>query len=733
MKSKVIEVILIFSLIVIVLTFISFSFYIYYIYFEYKEDKNAIFERIEKFVNELGKEDTDIFLGLKQEQISKETVILDKKGNVIAKYSPERHKLIQLREIPNFLSVGFILIEDQQFFKHNGINIARIFISFLNNIFTVGKSGGGSTISQQLSKILFTKQERTLKRKIYEMFCTFELEKRFSKKEILTIYLNSIYLGHSNFGIQDASNFYFGKDASELNIAEAALLIGMNRSPENYSPIKYKEKAKNIQQVVMNTFVKYGYLTTEDADFEIQKFWKRFEKTGMFGNQSFWKTSVNNSAYITEYIRQILEKEFDYDKITKGGLIIETTIDLERQRLAEGIVKNQLKSIRAKIKSKADKLKLKEYDDNLINKVESSLVSIDFKKGEILTLVGGSGYTFANQLNRAVQSYRQIGSSVKPLLYLYALNQKKIGDLEIHPFTKFKDEIVTYNINGKKYTPKNYHYNHKYGDMVTLYDALKRSLNTIAVKVLNLMDIKNFVDFFKKITYLTDQNDSKRIPEVLSLGLGVCELSCLELATAYCVIPNYGRTKYPYLIKRIYDDNGNIYYDIERENNPYFNFLYPEKKRFSEQLISQEVAYEVMQMMRSVFEPGGTGYGAALKTGFNVPAYGKSGTTQDYKDGIFAGFTNSEVCVVWVGIDTNKSIFFPSESNAALIWCEYIKNVSKGVTESFEPPSNTKLLTVCMDTGLIAGPNCKNLKNFYFWIDGPIPERCYIHNIEIIE
>jgi len=728
--------ILIFVITLIILLFTSIlgsTLYLSYVYIEYDVNKNSIFEKIETFSKELGKDDTEIFLGVEKDQEDRETIFLDRKGNIIAKYSSNRHRLIQLKEIPPFVLTGFLLIEDQQFFNHKGINPFRIFVNFIWNIFSFGKSGGGSTISQQLSKILFTKQERTLKRKVYEMFCTFEMEKRFSKEEILTIYLNSIYLGHGTYGIQDASNFYFGKDASELNIAEASLLIGMNRSPEKYSPIKNRNLAEKIQNIVMNQFVNNGYLTREEANFEIQKFWKNFDETRIAGNQSFWKTSINNSGYITEYIRQILEKEFDYDKITKGGLIVETTIDLERQRLAENIVKNELKQIRAKIKAKADELKLTEYDDNLIKKVEASLTSIDFKTGEILALVGGSGYTFANQLNRATQSYRQIGSSVKPFIYLYALNQKKIGDIDIHPFSKFKDEIVTYNIDGKKYTPKNYHYNHKYGDMVTLYDALKRSLNTISVKVLNQMDIKEVANFIRKAAYLTDQNNSQRIPEVLSLGLGVCELSTLELATAYCIIPNYGKNRYPFLIKKIYDYTGNIYYDIERENNPYFNFLYPSEKRVSEQIISPQAAYEVAQMMRSVFEKGGTAYGAAFKTGFNVPASGKSGTTQDYRDGIFAGFTNNEVCVTWVGIDTNQSIFFPSESNAALIWCEYIKNVSKGLTESLEPPSNMKLLSVCMDTGLIAGPNCLNTKNFYFWIDGPIPEKCYIHNNEIID
>ncbi|HQJ07025.1 MAG TPA: transglycosylase domain-containing protein, partial [Spirochaetota bacterium] len=237
---------------------------------------------------------------------------------------------------------------------------------------TFGKAPGGSTISQQLAKILFTTHERALKRKVYEIFCVFELEKRFTKDDILTIYLNSIFLGHGTYGIQDASNFYFGKDAGELSIGEAALLIGMNRSPERYSPIKYPVKARNLQISILNQLKNRGFLDKNEIDYEVSKFWTNFENRGMGGSQSFWKTEINRSGYITEYIRQTLEKSFSYDKITEGGLTVETTIDLEKQNLAENIVSEQLKYIKNKIVKTAERAKLKGYEEKDLKDLEAS-------------------------------------------------------------------------------------------------------------------------------------------------------------------------------------------------------------------------------------------------------------------------------------------------------------------------------------------------------------------------
>ncbi|MBN1214534.1 MAG: transglycosylase domain-containing protein [Candidatus Lokiarchaeota archaeon] len=704
-----------------------------FIFFEFLSNREFIFSKIQAFSEAL-KKSNETNINIYSDEVKEDTestLYLDRDGNIITRYSTNKYKLIKLNKVPFFLSRGFVVIEDGRFFKHNGFNFIRLSIGVFKNIITLGHAPGGSTISQQLAKILFTKQKRTIKRKAYEFYCTIELERRFNKNEILQIYLNSIYLGHGIYGIANASQFYFGKDASELSISEAALIIGMNRAPEIYSPIKSRENAQRIQKVVLNQFVKEGFISKAESKLEIDRFWRKFDQYGARGNQSFWQADINKSGYITEYIRQILEQEFTQEKITQGGLIVETTIDIRKQILAESIINSQLKYIKNKIVKRIDQYKIKDFEEENFNVLEASLTSIDYKNGEILVLVGGSGYSFNNQLNRAVYSFRPIGSSVKPFIYATALNEGKIGDDEINPFTKFKDEIVTYNILGKKYTPKNYHVNHKYGEMVTLYDALKRSLNTVSVKIFNEMDKNKVAEFIQKAAFLNTSKSKKRVPEVLSLALGTCELSTLELATAYSVFCRGGKSIYPYIIKKIYDKSGNVYYDYTREDNTFFKDLYPFENKESEELIKPEIAYEIVQMMKSVFEKDGTGYWPAYVTGFNIPAYAKSGTSEDFKDGWFAGFTNSEVSAVWIGFDNNKSMYVSGSETAGVIWCDYNDKISNQIEIPIEIPKNMKLIPICKETGLEATDNCPEVINFYFWKDGPLPEKCYIHSSDI--
>ncbi|OHD78712.1 MAG: hypothetical protein A2355_16990, partial [Spirochaetes bacterium RIFOXYB1_FULL_32_8] len=590
-----------------------------------------------------------------------------------------------------------------------------------------GKAGGGSTISQQLAKILFTKQERKIKRKIYELFCTYELESRFSKNDILKIYLNINYMGHGNYGVANAASFYFDKTPAELTIAEAALLIGMNRSPERYSPIRNIERAKYIQKYVMTKFVEAQFLDEAVADIEIKRFWDNFDSRGNVGEQSIWKTEINNSGYLTEIVRQILETEFDYEQITGGGLIVETQFDLEKQALAERIVRQQVRIIREKVKETSVSTGTN-YDDAIINKIEASFASVDYRTGAVYSLVGGSGYTFGNQLNRALRAKRQIGSSIKPFIYANALDIGQIGDISIHPFTKFKDEITTYTINGQNYTPKNYNPNHKYGTMITLYDALKRSLNTIAVTVMNILDVKEVSTLIKKAAQLPP--DTPNIPEVLSLALGTAEMSSYDLATAYCIFARSGLTVKPVMITKIYDVNGTIYYDSKRERNPYFNFLQPEYVKENQQVIKPETSYEILQMMKAVFDEGGTGYWSAKRSGLTKVAYGKSGTTQDFKDGWFAGITNSEATAVWVGIDSGESLLSSGEGVAGAIWAEYNQKVSIDISGLIRIPGNMRLMSIDRTTGLRSTPYCPDVYDFYFRADGPLPEKCYIHGTD---
>jgi penicillin-binding protein 1A len=225
---------------------------------------------------------------------------------------------------------------------------------------------------------------------------------------------------------------------------------------------------------------------------------------------------------------------------------------------------------------------------------------------------------------------------------------------------------------------------------------------------------------------------TKRIPPVLSLSLGTAEMSSLELAAAYCVFPRGGKSVYPTMIRRISDTRGNVYYDSKRKINPYFRFLQPEGLCEVKTLLSQETACEMLQMMGGVFERGGTGYWAATTCGLNKKAYGKSGTTQDYKDGWFAGLTGKEVSACWVGIDSGESLLLSGEATAAVIWTDYNAKVFSDTSAQLPISENMKLLKICRESGLEASSRCENCIDFYFNANAALPERCYIHSDDIM-
>ncbi len=709
--------------------FFAISCYTLLVYVDYNKDKQVIFETLNEFAKILGKEtetSQSLESALKNEQIERlPSVVYDKDGRIITKYANEKYQLVSIEQMPFFLTRGFIYIEDRQFFKHFGVNLGRLAKALFANIKSFGRSGGGSTISQQLAKILFTNQERSIKRKVYELFCTFELERNFTKMEILRIYLNSNYMGHGIYGIANAAKFYFSKPATQLTIAESALLVGMNRSPERYSPLRNRSNAEYILKYIIGKFVEAGYITEDDAQGEITRFWQNFDKREVSGSsQSIWKTQINSSGYLTEYVRQILESEFGYDKVSGGGLIVETTFDLERQLLAERVVSTQLRSIRERVKEQSIKRKM-EYSDELISKVEGSFSSIDYRTGCVYALVGGSGYHYSNQLNRATSAYRQVGSTIKPFVYAKALDVGSYDGIGIHPFTKFKDEVVTYKVGGKSYTPKNYYQNHKYGSMVTMYDALKRSLNTVAMRVMSMSDVDEVAKLVADSASITLPN--KRVPPVLSLALGTAEMTSLELASAFSIFARDGVNVRPITILKISDTYGNVFFDANRKNNPYFSNLPTLQSLDEKAVIAPETAYEVLQMMAGVLEPGGTGNWAKRVSGLNKMAYGKSGTTQNYKDGWFAGITASEASACWIGIDSGESLLMSGEGTAAVTWAQYNAKVFSDITQDITIPKNMKLVPICRDTGLMATSECHNILDFYFNKDSAIPERCYVH------
>ena len=691
---KIFRLLILFSIIFIVLILSYVSYYYFIGLNEWKRKKENVIKKVKMFEIQLNKNSlTDFSIYDLDEEKPVPTVFYDRKGKIVARYSPKYRRLSNFQKTPGFLSQGFIQIEDQQFFKHNGFNWGRILYFTVKNLLSGRIQGGGSTITQQLAKIIFTNHERNLKRKVFELFCTIELEKRFTKEEILKIYLNAIDMGHGVYGIEEACRFYFNHSSAALTLPEAALFIGMNRAPNRYSPLRNSQNAEYIQRVVMRQFVKIGIIDKYIAEDEIKNFWKKFNQQSVMRGISYWKMELNLAPYYIEFVRQLLEKEFTKEQIIEGGMKIHLTLDLDFQKKAEQAIL-YLHGI----------LKQQNYD--YYKEIEHALVSIDPQSGEVCTLVGGKEYSFFNQFNRALNAFRQIGSTVKPFVYASSLEQEKIT-----PFSVFIDEKKTYQIGRRKYTPVNYDSKHKYGESVTIYNALKQSLNTIAIQVTDLIKPKSIADLLANSTEFSRKSKKKRLPNVLSIGVGAASLSPLELAAAYSIFPRLGKPVRPYFVQKIIDRYDNTLFEYDKKQDDPYN---PEPINADRQLISQDTAYQILTLMFSVFEPGGTGYYPARKVNFSYPACGKSGTSDNYRDGWFAGFTQDLVTVAWTGFDDqSKSTEKPGSTTSGVIWTKYMKNVlSSLVMRPYPlPPQELDLVYVNTETGKITDTSQKGLKN----------------------
>lgn len=579
----------------------------------------------------------------KLENIRLASVVYDRNGKVIGNLYFYKRIWIPDKQISKNLKNAVIAIEDSRFYKHNGIDLRGITRAVMQNIKPGGNMQGGSTITQQLAKIALLTHDRTLVRKIQDISYALEIERVYSKQEILELYLNSIYLGHGNVGVEAAARYYFGKSADRLNLEESALIAGIIRSPENLSPIRNLKVATERRNVVLSRMLELGYITTAQHKTAIGRPVRLVKQN----------ESASVAGYFLDYVRRDLlgNHGFTEEQLRLGGYRIYTTLDINIQQTAEQVMTNVPHDLPAAVQP------------------QGALVSLKPETGEILAMVGGRRYV-DSQYNRAVLSRRQPGSAIKPFIYATAI-QKGYTAATIIDDKPLSIPLV----NGTIWTPDNY--DHKYRGPITLREGLKHSVNSVAIQLVQQIGIDPVVQQMEEMGIQSlvkegSNNDLNLAP--LSLGGLTQGVTPLELTAAYAPFANGGHSVKPFAVKRIVDRDG------------------VEVKRFQskrETVMTPQNAYILTMLLKDVVD-NGTGQRARLG---ERPAAGKTGTTSEYTNAWFVGYTPEMVTTIWIGNDRqdqpmvykNRTI---GSGAAAELWGAYMRRAlaKQPVREFNEPP-----------------------------------------------
>lgn len=548
------------------------------------------------------------------------TEIFDARGQLVTVVRGKEHRIhLPLAEIPQVTRTAVVAIEDSRFYEHHGVDLRGVARALWTDLKARSKVAGGSTITQQLVKNKYLNSQKTLSRKIDEAMLAIEMEQQYSKDQILEMYLNEVYWGHGADGIEAAAQTYFGHSARNLNLSESAMLAAMLKGPERYSPYRHPEQAFERQHVVLDRMAELGAITKEDAERA-----KR-QKLNLPGAPG----QVEKAAYFTSYLISQLSSRFGSDQVLHGNLKIQTTLDLATQEVAEKLIRQLVANYGPR------------YRFN-----QAALVAMNPSTGAILAMVGGANYR-ESEYNRAVLAHRQPGSTFKPLVYLTAFN-------EGFPETAtMSDQVVTYQVNGRAYTPKNYR-GEKEGTM-SLRRALELSNNVITTKLLNQVGPEHVIETARKLGVVSP------LQPTLSLGLGAYEVTPLELASVYGVLATNGLRTEPITYWNVRDGAGRLLHE----------------QRPSLQRVYEEAPVRLLtDVLRGVITRG---TGTAANPG--RPAAGKTGTTSDSRDTWFVGYTPQMVVAIWAGNDDNSKM----SSNAAggvvvaPTWSKFVKSALKKV------------------------------------------------------
>ncbi|PIQ94442.1 MAG: penicillin-binding protein [Nitrospirae bacterium CG_4_10_14_0_8_um_filter_41_23] len=688
---------------------------------------------------------------------------------LIGELKVEKGIFVPINKIPEHMINSVIAVEDSRFWRHKGIDYLAIARAVIKDILYVGLKEGGSTITQQLAKVMFLTPEKTLKRKLREAALAIKIEKSLDKKEILELYLNKIYFGHGAYGVEMASRIYFGKSVKDITLPEAALIAGLIKAPSLYSPYNDLTKAKERQQIVLSRMEEEGFIKMSEKDDAL--------KQPVY--LSSMRKGIEANNYFIEYVRKYLEEKYGEETVYKEGLKVYTTLDRKAQLSGAKALQEGLKELdkrrgwRGPLEHKKDidierEMKSKEFTTSVVTtpgysasglvlkvsntealiktrgimgklsigdarwasnviglkkgtgkvlkdfkltqilkpgdivkvsiksirgsdvrlsleqepEVEGALVALEPDTGFIRAIVGG--YDFVkSDFNRALYAKRQPGSAFKPIIYAAAL------DHGFTPASTIVDEPITYHGGPKgEWSPENY--DHKFYGPTRLREALTYSRNVVTVKLVEALGVNNVIDFARTIGIQGD------IPTDLTLALGSLSISPLDLALCYTVFASNGMKVKPVAIKYITDSRGRVLESNEPE---------------AEEVISPQTAFLITSMMEDVVR-NGTGWRAKA---LGRPVAGKTGTTNEYRDAWFVGYTPDLVSAVWVGFDDMRPLghLETGARAASPIWVSFMKDFLSGEIEDFTVPEGIVSYTIDPATGLLSKDESIGVKEYF--------------------
>ncbi len=592
------------------------------------------------------------------------TEVYSSDGKVLAYWYREKRWPIPIRKIPKRLIHAFLAAEDSRFYEHRGIDFIGVLRAVVKNVEAGGIVQGASTITQQVTRSLLLTPERSWMRKIKEAILAWQIDGTLSKNEILNIYLNQIYLGAGAYGVEAAARTYFAKHVQQLNVAECAMIAGLTQAPTKYNPLRHYKRARRRQEYVLRRMFEEGYISDKQLS-------RALSYKLRFGTERL--RPVPGAEYFIQEVKKDLIGRYGQKRLLEDGFRIYTTLETKWQKNALSCVKNGLEKIVARHKR----------DRALKQNIQSAMLAMDAQTGTIKAMIGGTDFT-KSQFNLATQGRMQPGSSFKPVVYSTAMAKGLI-----QPNTMIVDEPISLQgtDNKKMWEPRNF--DKSYMGPITVRTALTFSRNIISVKIARMVGVKAIIHQARQMGITVP------LAKNLSIALGSSAVPLIQMVQAYSTFVNLGRTVEPQMIEQVTDRNGRI-----------IEMLDPELHRALDPITAFQMAYLLMGVVQD-----GTGRRARA---VGIPVGGKTGTTNNYKDAWFMGFSPEVVTGVWIGRKDRKSLGRLETGGRAAcpIWTDFMKGTVKDLTKkTYDIPDGIAFVPVDRQTGEIVTPTKENLKH----------------------